>query len=142
MTAERTVNSRSAPAPVGSYPHARREGEWLFLSGVGPRQAGTTDIPGVTLNAQGEVVDYDVAVQTQAVIDNVKHVLDAAGASLHQVVDIMVFLTNMKDDFALFNQVYAANFSDIQATRTTIGVVALPTPIAVEFKVIARLVNK
>ena len=133
------VMAKEAPAPEGAYPHARKFGDLLFLSGVGPRQAGTTKIPGVELNEQGEVISYDVEVQTQAVIDNIATILKASGSSLEKVIDIQVFLTNMKEDFKKFNEVYAKTFASIGATRTTVEVGSLPTPIAVEFKVIASI---
>ncbi len=129
----------SAPEPVGAYPHARKAGGFLFLSGVGPRKKGSKDIPGVTLDVKGNVKSYDVEVQTNSVIENVKNILEASGSSLDKVVDVMVFLTDMKNDFKKFNEVYAKTFAKIGATRTTVEVGALPTPIAVEFKVIALL---
>lgn len=132
------IDSAKAPEPVGAYPHARREGDLLFLSGVGPRARGKKEIPGVTLNANGEITAYDVEVQTRSVIENVKTILEASGSSLDKVIDVQVYLTNMKADFPTFNKVYAEYFAKIQATRTTIQVGALPTPIAVEFKVVAR----
>ena len=132
------INTDAAPEPVGAYPHARREGEFLFLSGVGPRQRGTKKIPGVELDAAGNITSYDVEVQTRSVIANVKAILEAAGSSLDKVIDVQVFLTNMKKDFPVFNRVYAEHFQKVQATRTTVEVGALPTPIAVEFKVVAR----
>ena len=133
------IHASKAPEPVGAYPHARREGEFLFLSGVGPRERGKKEIPGVTLDANGNIQSYDVEVQTRSVIENIKAILEASGSSLEKVVDVQVFLTNMKKDFPVFNKVYAEYFSKIQATRTTIEVGSLPTPIAVEFKVIAKL---
>lgn len=132
------IDASAAPEPVGAYPHARREGEFLFLSGVGPRQRGSKKIPGVELDASGEITSYDVEVQTRAVIENVKTILAASGSSLDKVVDVQVFLTNMKKDFPTYNRVYAEYFTGIQATRTTVEVGALPTPIAVEFKVVAK----
>jgi reactive intermediate/imine deaminase len=132
------IQSKDAPEPVGAYPHARREGDLLFLSGVGPRAKGKKEIPGVSLNAQGEIVSYDVEVQTRSVIENVKTILESAGSSLDQIIDVQVYLTNMKADFPIFNRIYAEYFSKIQATRTTIEVGSLPTPIAIEFKVVAR----
>lgn len=123
-------NSQTAPEPVGAYPHARRVGDLLFLSGVGPRTRGTDVIPGVD--------PHDIKVQTQSVIDNVSMILQASGSSMEKVVDIQVFLTHMKRDFAGFNEVYNATFKDLGPTRTTIEVGSLPTPIAVEFKVIAQ----
>ncbi|HEY8278975.1 MAG TPA: RidA family protein [Bdellovibrionota bacterium] len=132
------IEASAAPEPVGAYPHARREGEFLFLSGVGPRARGKKEIPGVTLDAKGEISAYDVEVQTRSVIENIKTILAASGSSLDRIVDVQVYLTNMKKDFPTFNKVYAEYFTGIQATRTTIEVGALPTPIAVEFKVVAR----
>ena len=137
MTGDK-INTAKAPEPVGAYPHARRVGDLVFLSGVGPRKPGTKDIPGVTLGSDGEIVNYDVVTQTESVIENVKIILEASGLSLMNVVDVQVFLTNMKKDFKLFNQVYGKHFAAVGATRTTIEVGALPTPIAVEFKVIAH----
>lgn len=135
---QKVIDASAAPEPVGAYPHARREGEFLFLSGVGPRSRGKKEIPGVTLDAQGNILSYDIEVQTRSVIQNVKTILEASGSSLEKVVDVQVYLTNMKKDFPIFNKIYAEFFKDIQATRTTIEVGALPTPIAVEFKVVAR----
>ncbi len=134
----KVIDASTAPEPVGAYPHARREGDLLFLSGVGPRARGKKEIPGVTLDSKGEISAYDVEVQTRSVIENVKTILEASGSSLDKVIDVQVYLTNMKKDFPIFNKVYAEYFAKIQATRTTIEVGALPTPIAVEFKVVAR----
>lgn len=134
------IISQKAPEPVGPYPHARRVGDLLFLSGVGPRQRGSKEIPGVVLNSKGDIQSYDVAVQTHAVIKNIELVLQDAGLGLENLVDVQVFLTNMKQDFSTFNQVYGQYF-DVEngPCRTTIEVGALPTPIAVEIKAIARL---
>jgi 2-aminomuconate deaminase len=132
------INSDKAPKPVGAYPHARRVGDFLFLSGVGPRKPGTEKIPGVELQ-NGEVLSYDVKIQTESVIENVRNILVDSGASFENIVDVQVFLTNMKKDFKDFNLVYEKYFKNIQATRTTVEVGALPTPIHVEFKVIAHL---
>jgi len=133
------IRAERAPEPVGPYPHARREGEFLFLSGIGPRKAGTKDIPGVVFDSAGKVVDYDIEVQTRSVIENVKTVLEAAGSRIEDVIDVLVFLTDMSRDFATFNRVYAEAFANIGPTRTTVAVIALPTPINVELKVIARV---
>ncbi len=134
-----TVRTQSAPDPVGAYPHARRVGDLLYLSGVGPRQPGTDDIPGGAIRDEnGAPTDYDIEAQTRAVIENVRAVLEAAGSSLEKVVDVTTFLVDMDRDFAGYNAVYGEYFTDIQATRTTLAISALPTPIAVEFKVIAR----
>lgn len=138
QASSKTIDAEKAPEPVGAYPHARREGEFLFLSGVGPRKRGSKTIPGVTLNEQGEIVAYDVEVQTRSVIENIKTILEASGSSFEKIIDVQVYLTNMKKDFPTFNRVYAEYFQSIQATRTTIEVGALPTPIAVEMKVVAR----
>jgi 2-aminomuconate deaminase len=134
---DKIISSKRAPEPVGAYPHARIANGFIFLSGVGPRKPGTKEIPGVQLNSAGEVISYDVKVQTESVIENIKIILEDAGSSFEKIVDVQVFLTNMKRDFKAYNEVYAKHFTPIQATRTTIEVGALPTPIAVEFKVIA-----
>jgi len=144
-----SIAAVKAPPPVGPYPHARREGEFLFLSGCGPRKPGTKDIPGVQLSAEGEILAYDIEVQTRSVIENVKAILEAAGSDLSEVIDVQVFLTNMKRDFQTFNRVYSEYFGkekDAQGVstgpcRTTVEVGALPTPIAVELKVTARVSN-
>jgi 2-aminomuconate deaminase len=133
------INSSRAPEPVGPYPHARQVGNLLFLSGVGPRERGTKRIPGVELDEAGEVVSYDIETQCRSVFQNVRHILEDAGSSWEKIVDVTVFLTNMKDDFAAYNRVYAEYFSEDQPCRTTVGVNALPTPIAIELKVIASI---
>ena len=132
-------HSQKAPEPVGAYPHARTVGDFLFLSGVGPRKRGSKQIPGVELNEKGEVVSYDIAQQCHSVFSNVKMILEDAGAGWEKIVDVTVFLTNMKADFPIFNEIYKEYFQRIQACRTTVEVNALPTPIAIELKVIAWL---
>lgn len=133
------VVAGNAPKPVGAYPHARKQGDLLFLSGVGPRDPKTNEVPGGPIySSDGSPLPYDVEAQTRAVIANVKNILEASGSSLEKVVDVAVYLTDMKKDFKSFNKVYEEYFKGIQATRTTVEVGALPTPIAVEFKVIAR----
>jgi len=132
------TNTSRAPKPVGAYPHSRRVGDLLFLSGVGPRQPGTDAIPGgATRDRDGNPQDYDVEAQTRAVIENIKIILEDSGSSLDKVIDVQAFLIDMDRDFKGYNKVYAEYFTDIQATRTTIAIRALPTPIAVEFKVTA-----
>lgn len=140
MTEERRdVVSPRAPEPVGAFPHAKRVGNLLFLSGIGPRKRGSRDIPGVTLAPDGSVADYDIDAQCRAVFENVRLVLEDAGSSWERVVDVTVFLTDMKADFATFNRLYAEHFADNRPARTTVEVGALPTPIAVELKVIATI---
>ncbi len=134
--------SDRAPKPVGAYPHARRVGDLLFLSGVGPRQPGSKDIPGVTLNQAGEIVSHDIAAQCHSVFGNVRRIVEDAGSSWDKIVDVIVFLTDMKDDFATFNQLYAEYFAgegNPNPTRTTLEINCLPTPIAIELKVIATV---
>ncbi len=126
-----------APEPVGLYPHARRVGDLLFLSGVGPRKRGSKEIPGVTLDDAGGILDYDIEEQCRSVFDNVRLILEASGSGWEDLVDVTVFLTNMKDDFKKYNAIYAEYFSDNQPCRTTVEVNALPTPIAIELKCIA-----
>ena len=132
-------NSDRAPQAVGLYPHARKVGDLLFLSGVGPRKAGQIDIPGVTLNASGDIVDYDIEAQCHSVFENIRLILEDAGSSWGNIVDVQVFLTNMKDDFKTYNKIYAQYFKDNQPCRTTIEIKSLPTPIAIELKVIATI---
>ena len=131
------INSSRAPEPVGAYPHALRVGNFLFLSGIGPRERGASKIPGVELGPDGEIVSYDIETQCHAVFRNVRMILEDAGADWPDIVDVTVFLTNMKADFATFNRIYAQYFADNQPCRTTIEVGALPTPIAIEVKVVA-----
>ncbi len=131
--------SSSAPEPVGLYPHARRVGHLLFLSGVGPRKKGSKDIPGVTLDHEGNIIDYCIETQCRSVFDNVRAILQDSGSSWDQLVDVQVFLTNMKDDFKTYNKIYAEYFADNQPCRTTIEISSLPTPIAIELKCIATI---
>lgn len=135
------VNTEQAPPPVGPYPHARRVGNLLFLSGVGPRQPGQSEIPGVTLDEQGNITAYDIETQCHSVFHNVKVILEAAGACWEDLVDVTVFLTHMSADFQTFNRVYRTYFPDpaSQPCRTTVEVNALPTPIAIELKCVAAL---
>lgn len=131
--------STRAPEPVGAFPHAKRVGNLLFVSGIGPRVRGSREIPGVTLDSDGNVVDHDIEAQCRAVFRNVRAVVEDAGSSWERIVDVTVFLTDMKRDFATFNRLYAEAFADNRPTRTTVEVGALPTPIAVELKVIATV---
>ena len=137
--ADNILNSDKAPEPVGSYPHARKVGNLLFLSGVGPREKGTKKIPGVTLDGEGNIIDYDIEKQCHSVFKNVKLILEDAGSSWDRLVDVTVFLTNMKDDFQKYNAIYAEYFKNNQPCRTTVEVNSLPTPIAVELKCIATV---
>jgi len=133
------VISSRAPEPVGPYPHARRVGDLLFLSGIGPRVRGRSAIPGVTLDANGDVAAYDFESQCRQVFENVRMVLEDAGSSWENIVDVTVYLTNMKADFPTLNQLYAKAFAGNRPTRTTVEVSRLPTPIAIELKVIAAI---
>ena len=132
-------NSSRAPEPVGLYPHARRVGNLLFLSGVGPREKGTKKIPGVNLDEVGMITGYDIEIQCRSVFNNVRYILEDAGSSWDKIIDVTVFLTNMKDDFAIYNRIYAEFFKDNQPCRTTVEINCLPTPIAIELKVIATV---
>jgi len=132
-------NSERAPQAVGLYPHARKQGDLLFLSGVGPRVAGSKNIPGVTLNESGDIIAYDIEKQCHSVFQNIKYILEDAGSSWDKIIDVTVFLTNMKDDFNTYNKIYASYFKDNQPCRTTVEINCLPTPIAIELKVIASL---
>ena len=133
------IESSSAPEPVGLYPHARRVGDLLFLSGVGPRKRGTKEIPGVSLDDAGKVESYDIEAQCRSVFENVRTIITESGSSWQQIVDVTVFLTNMDDDFATYNKIYAEYFADNQPCRTTVEINALPTPIAIELKCIATI---
>ena len=132
-------NSNKAPEPVGSYQHARKVGNLLFLSGVGPRERGTKKIPGVELDEQGNIVSYDIATQCHSVFNNIKAIVEDSGSSWDNIVDVTVFLTNMKDDFKTYNKIYAEYFKDNQPCRTTIEIKSLPTPIGIELKCIATI---
>lgn len=133
------IRTDTAPKPVGAYPHARRAGNLLFLSGVGPRDPATNAIPGNVYNADGTLAIYDIAAQCRQVFANVRAVLEAAGAHWEDLVDVTVFLTDMARDFAAYNKIYAEYFANAQPCRTTLGITALPTPIAIELKCVAAL---
>ncbi|MFN4149608.1 MAG: RidA family protein [Candidatus Sericytochromatia bacterium] len=133
------VFSQKAPEPVGAYAHARKQGNLLFLAGIGPRKKGSKEIPGVTLDENGKISSYDIEVQTRSVIENVKTVLEDSGSSFDKILDVQVFLTDMDKDFKKFIEVYKEYFSETLPTRTTVCINSLPTPIAVEFKVIAEV---
>lgn len=138
-TSHHIVSSR-APEPVGAYPHAKRAGNLLFLSGVGPRKRGSKEIPGVTLGADGRIIAKDIEAQCRSCFDNVKAVMEDAGVPWENLVDVTVFLTDMKNDFPIYNRIYAEYFAgpgNPNPTRTTLAITALPTPIAVEVKAIA-----
>jgi 2-aminomuconate deaminase len=138
----KSFESSRAPEPVGAFPHAKRVGNLLFLSGIGPRARGSKDIPGVTLDSAGDIVSYDIEKQCHAVFENVRFVLEDAGATWNDMIDVTVFLTNMKKDFPIYNKLYAEYFAGPgkpNPTRTTVEITALPTPIAIELKVIAAV---
>lgn len=134
-----SINSDRAPEPVGSYPHAKRVGDLLFLSGIGPRRRGSKEIPGVVLDANGNIKSYDIELQCHSVFQNVRFVLESSGSSWEKLIDVTVFLTNMKRDFPIFNKIYGEYFKENQPCRTTVEVTALPTPIAIELKCIATI---
>jgi 2-aminomuconate deaminase len=133
------LNSDKAPEPVGLYPHARKVGNLLFLSGVGPRKKGSKEIPGVTLDENKNIIAYNIEEQCHSVFQNVRYILEASGSRWENLVDVTVFLTNMKDDFATYNKIYAEYFKDNLPCRTTVEINCLPTPIAIELKCIATV---
>ena len=133
------IESKSAPKPVGLYPHARRVGNLLFLSGIGPRDPETNGVPGLKQSASGNFVEFDFEAQCHSVFQNVRKVLEDSGATWDSLVDVTVFLVNMERDFHTYNRIYAEYFKDIQPCRTTVGITALPTPIAIELKCIALM---
>ena len=137
MNSETIINSSKAPEPVGLYPHARKAGNLLFLSGVGPRERGSEKIPGVELDRNKNIISYEI--QCHSVFRNVRYILEDAGSEWEKLIDVTVFLTNMKDDFAAYNRIYAEYFRENQPCRTTVEIKSLPTPIAIELKCIALI---
>lgn len=133
------INTDMASTPLGAYPHARRVGNLLFLSGIGPRSPKDNSIPGLELDKDGNIVKYDIEAECHSVFANVKAVLEASGSSWDKIIDVTVFLTNMKKDFPIYNKIYADYFTQVQACRTTVEVKSLPTPISIELKVIATI---
>ena len=134
-----TITTGKAAQPLGAYPHAKQVGNLLFLSGIGSRQATDNSIPGLELDAEGNIVKYDIEAECHSVFANVRAVLEASGSRWENIVDVTVFLTNMKKDFPVYNKIYGAYFAGVDACRTTVEVKSLPTPIAIELKVIATL---
>jgi 2-aminomuconate deaminase len=139
MTKTSTHISSKAPEPVGFYPHARRVGDFLFMSGIGPRKRGTKEIPGVTLDENRNIVSYDFEAQCHSVFENVRNILEDSGAQWEDLVDVTVYLTNMRNDFVTYNKLWAQYFKENPPCRTTVEVTALPTPIAIELKCVAAL---
>ena len=133
------IESQKAPEPVGLYPHARKVGNLLFLSGIGPRERGKKEIPGVELDDQSNILSYDIETQCHSVFKNVRTVLEDSGSNWKNLVDVTVFLTNMKEDFEIYNRIYAEYFKGNQPCRTTVEIISLPTPIAIELKCIATI---
>ena len=133
------ISTQKAPQPVGAYPHARRVGNLLFLSGIGPRTPDTNEIPGLKLDKNGNFLEFDFAAQCKSVFDNVRIVLEESGSKWENLVDVTVFLVNMKRDFHTYNRMYAEYFKDAQPCRTTCEINSLPTPIAIELKCIATI---
>lgn len=133
------IHTDNASKPLGAYPHARKAGNLLFLSGIGPRNPKDNSIPGLKLDKEGNIIAYDIEAECHSVFANVKAVLEASGSSWDKMVDVTVFLTNMKNDFPVYNKIYGEYFKDVQACRTTVEVKSLPTPISIELKVIATI---
>ena len=139
MAKSEKIDAHNAPKPVGRYPHARKVGNLLFLSGIGPRDPETNEVPGLKRDASGNYISFDFEAQCHSVFNNVKRVLEASGASWTDLVDVTVFLTNMERDFNTYNSIYASYFKENPPCRTTVGISALPTPICIELKCIAVL---
>lgn len=133
------IATDKAPKPMGLYPHARKVGNLIFVSGMGPRVPGTDEVPGSTFDKNGNCFTHDFEQQVHSVLKNIKIVLEEAGSSFDKIVDVTTFLTNMKRDFKTYNKVYAEYFKDVQPTRTTVEVKSLPSPIDIELKVIAEI---
>jgi 2-aminomuconate deaminase len=136
---EKIIKTDHASTPLGAYPHARRAGNLLFLSGIGPRSPKDNSIPGLVQDKEGNIISYDIEAECHSVFANVRAVLEAAGSSWDKIIDVTVFLTNMKKDFPIYNKIYNEYFKNVQACRTTVEVKSLPTPIAIELKVIATI---
>lgn len=136
---DKMIKTDRASTPLGEYPHARRVGNFLFLSGIGPRNPRDNRVPGLEVDKDGNILKYDIEAETHSVFANIKAVLDASGSSWDKIIDVTVFLTNMKKDFPIYNRIYSEYFKDVQACRTTVEVKSLPTPIAIELKVIATI---
>jgi|TARA_Y100000385_G_C13071553_1_gene629309 2-aminomuconate deaminase len=145
MSNEQRISTNKAPKPVGLYPHARKVGELLFLSGVGPRIAGSnatdSEVPGLELDKNGNFLAFEFEAQCRSVFDNVRIILEESGSSWDQLVDVTVFLVDMKRDFQTYNKIYAEYFKDNLPCRTTVEINSLPTPIAIELKCIATIEN-
>ena len=139
LTMSNIIHTNNASSPLGAYPHARKVGGLLFLSGIGPRDPKDNSIPGLELDAEGNISKYDIEAECHSVFANVKAVLEASGSGWEKIVDVTVFLTHMKTDFPIYNLIYGEYFKNVQACRTTVEVKSLPTPIAIELKVIATL---
>ncbi|MFL5771642.1 MAG: RidA family protein [Flavisolibacter sp.] len=135
------IKTSNAAAPLGAYPHARKAGNLLFLSGIGSRSAKDNSIPGLVQDNNGNIISYDIEAECHSVFANVKAVVEASGSKLENIIDVTVFLTNMKKDFPVYNRIYGEYFKDVEACRTTVEVKSLPTPIAIELKVIAVIIE-
>ncbi len=133
------INTGNAASPLGTYPHARKVGNLLFLSGIGPRNPKDNSVPGLELDQEGNVLKHDIAAECHSVFANVKSVLEAGGSQWKNIVDVTVFLTDMENDFPVYNRIYGEYFNEVQACRTTVEVKSLPAPIAIELKVIATI---
>ncbi len=136
---KKIITTENAAKPLGQYPHARRVGNLVFLSGIGSRSAKDNSIPGLEQNENGDIISYNIEAECHSCFANVKAVLEASGSSWEKIVDVTVFLTNMKKDFPVYNKVYGEYFKNVEACRTTVEVKSLPTPIAIELKVIATI---
>jgi len=134
-----SIITNEAAQPLGAYPHSRRAGNLLFLSGIGPRNPKDNSVPGLQLDSGGNIIKHDIEAECHSVFANVKAVLEASGSSWANIIDVTVFLTNMKTDFPIYNRIYNQYFQDVQACRTTVEVKSLPTPIAIELKIIATI---
>lgn len=139
MLIQRKIVSERAAEPVGAYPHARQVANLLFVSGIGPRERGKKDIPGVTMDEAGKVLDYDIVEEAKSVFRNIRFILEDAGSAWENIIDVTVFLTSIERDFQRFNEVYREHFGAVEPCRTTVEVSRLPTPIHVELKAIATI---
>ena len=103
MSSSDKISTSKAPKPVGLYPHARKVGNLLFLSGVGPRVAGSnatdSSVPGLKLDHNGNFLEFDFEAQCRSVFDNVRIILEESGSSWNNLVDVTVYLVNMGTSF-------------------------------------------
>lgn len=136
---KQNISCDQIPTPVGSYAHARKVGDWLYLSALGPHRAGSDEVAGLKLNPDGRVHSHDIVMQTRATLENIEAVLNTAGGSLKNVVDVVVYLTDIKNDHKKFCGVFNEVFAGIDPARTIMEVGFLDGKAAIQIKATAFL---